>query len=151
MKKIFLLLTLILSHIIISCNDKTQLTSKQLIIDSLKYENASLVDELNQKKSYIEKLKIEMNDLSLKTQNNEKSSLQSTGDENAAILAIKYMLKMYHPEVKYSNIRTVKKYDATIDVILDIPGQENYHKYYNVSTFQDGSNTINSDWGLQIY
>lgn len=83
---------------------------------------------------------------------NEKSEISiPTGNEESAINAIKYMLKMYHPEVKYSAIRTVKQSDATVDVILDIPGEDNYHKYYNVSTFSDGSSSINKDWGLKIY
>jgi len=72
------------------------------------------------------------------------------GNKDAAIKAIKYQLAMYHPEVKYSSIRTVLKTNKTTDVILDIPDEilGAQHKYYNVSTFDDGTYIINNEWGV---
>ena len=136
MKKIFFLF---LPFIISSCNDyKTKIVAQESSIDSLKKINVSL------------KTEIEIKDEKIRTLT-EKTS---TANEKSAIEAIKYELKMYNPDVRYTSIRTVKKSDGTIDVILDIPmvvgGEvvQHEHKYYNVSTFSDGSYKINKDWGL---
>lgn len=122
-----------------SCNDKGEIIAKKATIDSLNQINFNLKAEIKIKQGDIETLEQQIRTLKTKT---------STADEKAAIEAIKYELKMYHPDVEYSAIRTVRKSDGTVDVILDIPDVFNSHKYYNVSTFSDGSYKINKDWGL---
>ena len=69
------------------------------------------------------------------------------GKEETAVEAIKYCLKMYVPDLKYSNIRSVPQSDGTIDVIIDF--KEKYtgnteHTYYNVSVYSNNEFRVNS-------
>ena len=120
-------------------NDKGEIIAQKATIDSLIQININLKAEIELKQGNIEALEQQIRTLKTNT---------STANEKAAIDAIKYELKMYHPDVDYSAIRTVRKSDGIVDVILDIPDVFNSHKYYNVSTFSDGSYKINKEWGL---
>lgn len=132
-----------------SCNNaKTNdlLIKQQFKIDSLTElaNNLSMQNnEANLKIDSLEKVNHKN-----KIKNDATASNKQTGSENDAIAAIIYQLEMYHPDVKYTNIRAVKKTDGTIDVIVDIPDVFNSHKYYNVSTFSNGTYRINDEWGI---
>ena len=72
------------------------------------------------------------------------------GKEQLAVEAIKYCLKMYVPELNYTNIRSVPKSDGTIDVIIDytlIGSVE--HTYYNVTVYPNNEFKVNSCRGLE--
>ena len=65
-------------------------------------------------------------------------------NEERAVEAIKYCLRMYKSDLKYDKISSVPKSDGTIDVIIDykcIGGIE--HTYYNVSVFKNGDCCVN--------
>ena len=65
-------------------------------------------------------------------------------NEERAVQAIKYCLRMYKSELKYDKISAVPKSDGTTDVIIDykyIGGIE--HTYYNVSVFKNGDCCVN--------
>ena len=125
-----------------SCEDyKGQIVKQQTTNDSLQAANEELVNikiSLELKVSELE------DDIYTIRKKYEKSS---TGNQQAAIAAIKYQLKMYHPDVRYSDIRAVSKSDGSIDIILDIIDHFNSNKYYNVTTYSDGSYRINKQWG----
>lgn len=79
--------------------------------------------------------------------NNNKSGLSN---EQQAVEAIKYCLKMYKPSLKYKNIRGVEKPNGTVDVIIDYifcGTQEN--TYYNVNLYNDGTFKINDIRGVE--
>lgn len=68
-------------------------------------------------------------------------------NEEVAVEAIKYCLKMYVPDLKYTNIRSVPKSDGTVDVIIDF--KEKYtgnieHTYYNVTVYSNKEFRVNS-------
>ena len=68
------------------------------------------------------------------------------GKEETAVEAIKYCLKMYLPDLKYSNIRSVPQSDGTIDVIIDYKDIAGFaeHTYYNVSVYSNNEFKVNS-------
>lgn len=72
--------------------------------------------------------------------------------EQLAMDAIKYCLKMYEPDLKYTGIRSVPQSDGTIDVIIDykyITSTE--HTYYNVTVYSSNEFKVNSSQGLKGY
>ncbi len=126
-----------------SCKDyEGQITQMEATISSLQNAN----NELSTIKVSLE-LKISELENEIYTLR-KKHAKSSTGDKQAAINAIKFQLKMYHPDVKYSDIRAVSKSDGSVDVILDIIDHFNSNKYYNVTTYSDGSYKINKEWGV---
>ena len=73
------------------------------------------------------------------TEPKAETKAASVSNEQRAIQAVEYCLRMYKPDLKYDKIRAVPKSDGTIDVIIDykyITGIE--HTYYNVSVYKNG-------------
>lgn len=70
--------------------------------------------------------------------------------EQTAVEAIKYCLKMYVPDFKYNNIRSVPQSDGTVDVVVDYKwaGIEE-HTYYNVTVYSNNEFKVNSRRGLE--
>ena len=121
-----------------SCNSD-KVVEQQEIIDSLRQANLDLQNKLP---------KENRNKLDL----DEILSNIPNGYQEAAIKAVKYQLKMYYPTIKYSDIRAVVKTDKTVDVIVDVIDQgETNHAYYNISTFDNKTFTINKEWGLYLW
>ena len=83
---------------------------------------------------------------SKKTNDDEQQTLK-TSREQTAVEAIKYCLKMYVPDLKYTNIRSAPQSDGTVDVIIDY--HEKYtgsleHTYYNVTIYSNKEFKVNS-------
>lgn len=81
---------------------------------------------------------------SKKTNGDEQQTVK-TSSEQTAVEAIKYCLKMYVPDLKYTNIRSVPKSDGTVDVVIDyhyLGSTE--HTYYNVTVYSDKEFKVNS-------
>lgn len=87
-----------------------------------------------------------------KAKNDGKKSAKTATEvkEQAAIDAIKYCLKMYEPDLKYTNIRSVPQSDGTVDVVIDYKwaGIEE-HTYYNVTVYSNNEFKVNSRRGLE--
>lgn len=84
-----------------------------------------------------------------KSEPKAENQTASVCNEQKAIQAVEYCLKMYKPDLKYDNIRAVPKSDGTIDVIIDykwISGIE--HTYYNVSIYKSGECRVNDISGF---
>ena len=86
--------------------------------------------------------------------NSTKGDDQQTvkaANEQTAIEAIKYCLKMYVPDLKYTNIRSVPQSDGTVDVIIDYKILEDMdeHTYYNVSVYSNNEFKVNSCRGIE--
>ena len=65
-------------------------------------------------------------------------------NEERAVQAIKYCLRMYKSELKYDKISSVPKSDGTIDVIIDYKEYGGVqHTYYNVSVYKNGDCCVN--------
>lgn len=64
----------------------------------------------------------------------------SVNNEERAVEAIKYCLRMYKSDLKYDKISSVPKSDGTIDVIVDY---KPYHTYYNVTVYKNGDCCVN--------
>ncbi len=86
---------------------------------------------------------------SKKTNSDNKSTVKTAqkNNEEVAVEAIKYCLKMYVPDLKYTNIRSVPQSDGTVDVIIDF--KEKYtgnatHTYYNVTVYSNKEFRVNS-------
>lgn len=88
-----------------------------------------------------------------KAKNDSKKSAKTATEvkEQVAIDAIKYCLKMYEPDLKYTNIRSVPKSDGTVDVIIDykLYGRLDEHTYYNVTVYSNNEFKVNSRRGLK--
>lgn len=71
--------------------------------------------------------------------------------EQTAVEAIKYCLKMYVPDFKYNNIRSVPQSDGTVDVVVDYKSKysEVEHTYYNVSVYSNNEFKVNYTRGLE--
>ncbi len=83
---------------------------------------------------------------SKKTNGDEQQAVKIS-KEQTAVEAIKYCLKMYVPDLKYTNIRSAPQSDGTVDVIIDY--KEKYtgsteHTYYNVTVYSDKEFKVNS-------
>ena len=87
-----------------------------------------------------------------KVNNDGKKSAKTATEvkEQAAIDAIKYCLKMYEPDLKYTNIRSVPQSDGTVDVVIDYKwaGIEE-HTYYNVTVYSNNEFKVNSRHGVE--
>lgn len=85
------------------------------------------------------------------TKSDKSSNSESASNkEQRAIDAINYCLKMYHPDLKCSNIRSVPKSDGTVDVIIDYKWYgEDEHTYYNVSVLPHNEYRVNNIQGLE--
>lgn len=88
---------------------------------------------------------------SKKTNGDEQQAVKIS-KEQTAVEAIKYCLKMYVPDLKYTNIRSAPQSDGTVDVIIDY--KEKYtkldeHTYYNVTVYSEKEFTVNSIYGLE--
>lgn len=84
--------------------------------------------------------------ISNSTNGNDQQTVKAT-KEQTAVEAIKYCLKMYLPDLKYTNIRSAPKSDGTVDVIIDF--KDKYtgsaeHTYYNVSVYSNNEFKVNS-------
>ena len=92
-----------------------------------------------------------VSDSSMKNKGRKQTNKETKeGKEQLAVEAIKYCLKMYVPELNYTNIRSVPKSDGTIDVIIDytlIGSVE--HNYYNVTVYPNNEFKVNSCRGLE--
>ena len=71
--------------------------------------------------------------------------------EQTALEAIKYCLKMYVPDFKYTNIRSVPQSDGTVDVVVDYKSKysEVEHTYYNVTVYSNKEFKVNSCNGIE--
>ena len=70
--------------------------------------------------------------------------------EKTAVEAIKYCLKMYVPDLKYTNIRSVPQTDGTLDVVIDYEWcGETKHTYYNVTVYSNKEFEVNSCSGVE--
>lgn len=86
---------------------------------------------------------------SKKTNDDEQQTLK-TSREQTAVEAIKYCLKMYVPDLNYTNIRSVPQSNGTVDVIIDyhyLGSTE--HTYYNVTIYSNKEFKVNSCYGLE--
>ena len=66
------------------------------------------------------------------------------------VVAIKYCLKMYVPDLNYTNIRSVPQSNGTVDVIIDyhyLGSTE--HTYYIVTIYSNKEFKVNSCYGLE--
>lgn len=85
-----------------------------------------------------------------KTNNDGQQPVKSSA-EQTAVEAIKYCLKMYVPDFKYNNIRSVPQSDGTVDVVVDYKSKysEVEHTYYNVSVYSNNEFKVNYTRGLE--
>jgi len=90
---------------------------------------------------------------SQKTNSENKSTIKTAqkSNEEVAVEAIQYCLKMYVPDLKYTNIRSVPKSDGTVDVVIDykLYGELNKHTYYNVTVYSNKEFKVNSCRGIE--
>lgn len=88
-----------------------------------------------------------------KVNNDGKKSAKTATEvkEQAAIDAIKYCLKMYVPDFKYTYIRSVPQSDGTVDVVIDYKSRysEVEHAYYNVTVYSNKEFKVNHCRGLE--
>lgn len=77
----------------------------------------------------------------------DEQQIVKTSREQTAVEAIKYCLKMYVPDLKYTNIRSAPQSDGTVDVVIDYRTKytnEVEHTYYNVTVYSDKEFKVNS-------
>lgn len=91
---------------------------------------------------------------SKKTNSDNKSTVKTAkkNNEEVAVEAIKYCLKMYVPDLKYTNIRSVPQSDGTVDVVIDYITKYSevvYHTYYNVTVYSNKEFRVNSCSGVE--
>ena len=80
-----------------------------------------------------------------KGEDDNTAGTAKTGKEQLAIEAIKYCLKMYVPDLQYTDIRSAPKSDGTVDVIIDYKEYGDIeHTYYNVSVYSDTEFMVNN-------
>ena len=80
----------------------------------------------------------------------DEQQIVKTSREQTAVEAIKYCLKMYVPDLNYTNIRSVPQSNGTVDVIIDyhyLGSTE--HTYYNVTIYSNKEFKVNSCYGLE--
>ena len=85
-----------------------------------------------------------------KSNGDEQQQAVKISKEQTAVEAIKYCLKMYVPDLKYTNIRSVPQSDGTVDVVIDyhyLGSTE--HTYYNVTIYSNKEFKVNSCYGLE--
>lgn len=147
MKKPIIILSAVVAFLCIYCFLNQRETQKQ--ITQLQQEVTALQEMNGLPSSY------EMTDdastsskpvESSKTNDNKQQTVKSSA-EKTAVEAIQYCLKMYVPDLKYTNIRSVPQSDGTVDVIIDY--KEKYtgsveHTYYNVTVYSDKEFKVNS-------
>jgi hypothetical protein len=86
-----------------------------------------------------------------KSEPKAENQTASVSNEQRAIQAVEYCLKMYKSELKYDKITSVPKSDGTIDVIIDYKHLGSIeHTYYNVSVFKNGECCVNDISGLYV-
>lgn len=86
---------------------------------------------------------------SSKTNDNKQQTVKSSA-EKTAVEAIQYCLKMYVPDLKYTNIRSVPQSDGTVDVVIDYDSNGlAEHTYYNVTVFSNKEFKVNSYSGIE--
>ena len=85
-----------------------------------------------------------------KSNGDEQQQAVKISKEQTAMEAIKYCLKMYVPDLKYTNIRSVPQTDGTVDVVIDYEwiGQTE-HTYYNVTVYSNKEFKVNSLSGIE--
>ena len=151
MKKSILLLSVIIAIIGNSCTFSFSSNQKDLQkqINQLQQEVATLQKMNGLTPSY----ETDDDDItppkpsdSKKTNGDEQQTVK-TSKEQTAVEAIKYCLKMYVPDLKYTNIRSAPQSDGTVDVIIDY--HEKYtgsveHTYYNVTVYSNNEFKVNS-------
>lgn len=85
-----------------------------------------------------------------KSNGDEQQQAVKISKEQTAVEAIKYCLKMYVPDLNYTNIRSVPQSNGTVDVIIDyhyLGSTE--HTYYNVTVYSNKEFKVNSCYGLE--
>lgn len=136
-----------------SNNDEEMLIYQARKIDSLNLENGyntKLIDSLNQA---LLEFKTKENEINKKK---KPQSLKGVTSPKKAISAIKHYMSMYHPDTEYlkESIRTVKKSNGTVDVIIDvvISTYEFYGRDDDLSAKLEyiESDKYNSELGKQI-
>jgi hypothetical protein len=128
----------------VSCNSREEvLLNKELQtkIDSLIAIQNELIEDNKLLNSRVQEL------LQQRAEQDLEDDLKPVGDVDKAVEAIVYHLKMYHPKVKYSDIRGVLKTDNTVDVIVDVNDNGSDQKYYTVATFSNSTYRIISEHG----
>ena len=152
MKKSILLLSVIIAVIGNSCTFSFSSNQKDLQkqINQLQQEVATLQKMNGLTPSY------EISDDTVtsskpsglkKSNGDEQQQAVKISKEQTAIEAIKYCLKMYVPDLNYTNIRSAPQSDGTVDVIIDY--KEKYtgsleHTYYNVTIYSNKEFKVNS-------
>ena len=149
MKKSILLLSVIIAVIGNSCTFSFSSNQKDLQkqINQLQQEVATLQKMNGLTPSY------EITDDTIasskpsdsKKTNGDEQQAVKISKEQTAVEAIKYCLKMYVPDLKYTNIRSVPQSDGTVDVVIDyhyLGSTE--HTYYNVTVYSDKEFKVNS-------
>lgn len=139
-------------------DDTRKIMQYQITIDSLKKANDGMqyqIQKLSNKIREEQAEKAEQAQKAEKAEQTRRKAHSPNGNINQAINAVKFDLKMYHPNLTYDNIRTVSKTDGTVDVLLDITNlgvfkNERDMKGYNVSTYDNGTYNINYDFGRDI-
>ena len=154
MKKSILLLSVIIAVIGNSCSFSFSPNQKDLQkqINQLQQEVATLQKMNGLTPSY----ETDDDDIthpkpsdSQKTDGDEQQIVK-TSREQTAVEAIKYCLKMYVPDLNYTNIRSVPQSNGTVDVIIDyhyLGSTE--HTYYNVTIYSNKEFKVNSCYGLE--
>ena len=154
MKKSILLLSVIIAVIGNSCSFSFSSNQKDLQkqINQLQQEVATLQKMNGLTPSY----ETDDDDIthpkpsdSQKTDGDEQQIVK-TSREQTAVEAIKYCLKMYVPDLNYTNIRSVPQSNGTVDVIIDyhyLGSTE--HTYYNVTIYSNKEFKVNSCYGLE--
>ena len=85
------------------------------------------------------------------TEPKAETKAASVSNEQRAIQAVEYCLKMYKSDLKYDKISSVPKSDGTIDVIIDYKYLGDIrHTYYNVSVYKNGECCVNNISGLYV-
>ncbi|MCR4966149.1 MAG: hypothetical protein K6A41_10915 [Bacteroidales bacterium] len=152
MKKIFLpliaLIALLLNACSFSFNSETKEMKKQ--IEQLQKDVAELQKKNGITPSYQNTTESSDKSVSKTEKQDETETAAVSNKEERAMEAVKYCLKMYEPELEYTNIRTVPLSDGTVDVIIDyLWCGSTSHTYYNVTVYSDNEFRVNSSRGVE--
>ena len=157
MKKVFLFVSVVMVFTCNSCSFSFSPNQKELQeqIDQLQQEVAVLQKMNGLTPSYEIKndsivSSAPANSKAKNSDDAQTAPAAKAGKEQLAIDAVKYCLKMYEPDLKYTAIRSVPKSDGTVDVIIDyeyIGSTE--HTYYNVSVYSNNEFMVNRCRGLK--
>ena len=150
MKKPIIILSAVVAFLCIYCflsqrETQRQITQLQQEVTALQEMNGlpssyEMTDDASTSSKPVE---------SSKTNDNKQQTVKSSA-EKTAVEAIQYCLKMYVPDLKYTNIRSVPQSDGTVDVVIDYEwiGQTE-HTYYNVTVYSNKEFKVNSLSGIE--